>query len=42
MLNEQGQAVYTFHDPLPEAAIQVLDFLGVDRSAYGLPPLPQQ
>jgi transposase len=42
MFNEQGQAVYTFHDPLPEAALQVLDFLRIDRSAYGLPPLVEQ
>jgi transposase len=38
MLNAQGQILYTFHDPLPEAALQVLDLLGVHRSAYGLPP----
>jgi transposase len=42
MLNEQGQAVHTFHDPLPEAALQVLDFLRVDRSAYGLPRLGEE
>lgn len=39
LLDEQGQAVHTFHDPLPEVALQVLDFLRVDRSAYGLPRL---
>jgi transposase len=42
MVNEQGQAVHTFHDPVPEVALQVLDFLRVNRSAYGLPPLVEQ
>ena len=42
VLNEQGQAVHTFHDPLPEAALQVLDFLRVDRSAYGFPSLEEE
>jgi transposase len=37
MLNEQGGVMHTFHDPLPEAARQILDFLRIDRSAYGLP-----
>jgi transposase len=42
LLDEQGQALHTFHDPLPEVAVQVVDFLGVDRSAYGLPPRDQE
>jgi transposase len=33
LLDEQGQVLHTFHDPLPEEAVQVIDFLGVDRSA---------
>jgi transposase len=41
LLDEQGQTLHTFHDPLPEVAVQVIDFLGVDRSAYGLPPRDQ-
>jgi transposase len=39
MLDGQGQAVHTFHDPLSEAAHQLLDLLRIDRSAYGLPRL---
>lgn len=39
MLDGQGQVVHAFYDPVPEAAQQVLDWLGVGRSAYGLPPL---
>jgi transposase len=42
LLDEQGQPLHTFHDPLPEVAVQVIDFLGVDRSAYGLPPTDQE
>jgi len=42
LLDEQGQVLHTFHDPLPEVAVQVIDFLGVDRSAYGLPPREQE
>jgi hypothetical protein len=38
LLDGHGQTLQTFHDPLPEVAVQILDFLGVDRSAYGLPP----
>jgi transposase len=37
LLDEQGQVMYTFHDPLPESASMVLEFLCVNRSAYGLP-----
>lgn len=39
LLDEQGQVLHTFHDPLPQAAVQVIDLLGIDRSAYGLPSL---
>jgi transposase len=42
LLDEQGQELHTFHDPLPPAAVQILDFLRVPRSAYGLPPLGQE
>jgi transposase len=42
LLDEQGLAVHTFHDPLPEAALQILDFLRVDRSAYGLPRIAEE
>jgi transposase len=31
----QGELLRTFHDALPEAARQVLDLLGVDRSPFG-------
>src|ERR1700693_365094 len=37
LLNEQGQALHTFHEPLHAAAPQLLDLLHVNRSAYGLP-----
>jgi len=37
LLDEQGQVVHTLHDPLPEHAGVVLEFLRVSRSAYGLP-----
>jgi transposase len=37
VLNEQGHTLYTFHDPLPEVAQRVIDLLGIDRAAYGLP-----
>jgi hypothetical protein len=40
MRNEQGQTLYTFHDPLPEVAQKVIDLLGIDRAAYGLPAAP--
>jgi transposase len=40
LLGEQGQPVQTFHDPLPAPARQVLGFLGVNPSAYGLPQPP--
>jgi transposase len=39
MLDGHGQTVHTFCDPLPEAAEQILNFLRIDRSAYGLPRL---
>jgi transposase len=39
LLDDQGQVLHTFHDPLPDVAVQVIDLLGIDRSAYGLPPL---
>ncbi len=41
MLDGQDQAVHTFYDPLPEPAQQILDWLRMDRSAYGLPPLEE-
>ena len=37
LLDRQGQVLRTFHDGLPEAAGQVLELLGVDGAAYGLP-----
>jgi transposase len=37
LLDEQGQAVHTFHDPLPEPASLILESLGINASAYGLP-----
>jgi hypothetical protein len=40
MVDGRGQVVHTSHDPLPEAARQVLAFLGVSPSAYGLPQAP--
>jgi transposase len=42
MLNDQGQSVLTFHDPLPDAARHILDFLHISRAAYGLPSLENQ
>lgn len=39
LLSAPGEVSHTFHDPLPEVARQVLDFLGIDRAVYGLPPL---
>lgn len=36
LLDEGGQVAHTFHDPLPEHASAVLEFLRVSRSAYGL------
>jgi transposase len=38
LVTASGQVAHTFHDPLPAVACQVLDFLGIDRSVYGLPP----
>jgi transposase len=40
LLGEQGQPVHTFHDPLPAPGRQLLAFLGVSPSAYGLPQPP--
>src|SRR5262249_39295297 len=40
VVGEKGQLWHTAHDPLPEAAQQILGWLGVDRAAYGLPPAP--
>ena len=36
LLDEKGQELRRFHDPLPDAAQEVLALLGVDRAAYGL------
>jgi transposase len=36
LLDEQGQEIYRFHDPVGEVAQTVLDLLRIDRSAYGL------
>jgi transposase len=37
LLNGQGQVLRTFHDELPEAVGEVLELLGVNGAAYGLP-----
>jgi transposase len=36
LLDAQGQVMHTFHDPLPESASMVLEFLRISPSAYGL------
>ena len=36
LLDEQGREIYRFHDQVSEVARTVLDFLGIDYSAYGL------
>lgn len=36
LLNDQGQELRRFHDPLGDAAQEVLDLLGVDPASYGL------
>ncbi len=36
LLDEQGAELRRFHDELPEAALQVLELLGVDLTPYGL------
>jgi transposase len=36
LLDEQGQELRRFHDPMTAAAQQTLALLGVDRAAYGL------
>jgi transposase len=36
LLDGQGQELRRFHDPLPEAARELLDLLGADRAPYGL------
>jgi transposase len=41
MFDGQGQTVHNFYDPLPEPAQQILDWLRIDRSAYGLPRLEE-
>jgi hypothetical protein len=38
--DEHGRVMYTWHDPVPEAAQRVLGWLGIDRAAYGLAPAP--
>jgi transposase len=37
LLGASGESLRTFHDELPEAAAQVLELLGVEGTAYGLP-----
>jgi transposase len=36
LLDGRGQELRTFHDALPEAAVEVLQLVGVDGVAYGL------
>jgi hypothetical protein len=36
LLDEQGQELRRFHDPISDAAEQLLELLGVDRAPYGL------
>jgi transposase len=36
LLDQQGQELYRFHDPVSDVAQTVLDFLRIDVSAYGL------
>ena len=36
LLDEQGQELRRFHDPLTEAAQDMVALLGVDQAAYGL------
>jgi transposase len=36
LLDEQGVELRRFHDELPEAAREILELLGVDRTPYGL------
>ncbi len=36
LLDQQGQEIYRFHDPVSDVARTVLDFLCIDVSAYGL------
>jgi transposase len=36
LLDDQGQELRRFHDPLSDAAQEVLDLLGVDPTPYGL------
>jgi transposase len=36
LLDQQGQELYRFHDPVSEVAQTVLDFLHIDVTAYGL------
>ncbi len=37
LFGASGESLRTFYDELPEAAAQVLELLGVDGAAYGLP-----
>jgi transposase len=37
LLGASGESLRTFYDELPEAAAQVLELLGVEGAAYGLP-----
>jgi transposase len=36
LLDEQGQELRRFHDPLADAAQELLDVVGIDRTPYGL------
>lgn len=36
LLDQQGQELYRFHDPVSDVAQTVLDFLRIDAAAYGL------
>jgi transposase len=36
LLDEEGLELQRFHDAVPEAAGEVLELLGIERSAYGL------
>jgi hypothetical protein len=37
LLGASGESLRTFYDELPEVAAQVLELLGVEGAAYGLP-----
>jgi transposase len=36
LLDQQGQEIYRFHDPVSDVAQTILDLLSIDVSAYGL------